>query len=253
MLTIEPISAFIDNYIWCLHNGNNAVVVDPGDASVVIAYMNFNNLTLVGILITHHHKDHIGGVNELKEYYNNLQVFSSIPEIATHTIIDGQVIKLETLNNLTFNVMTVPGHTLDHIVFHGNGILFCGDTLFSAGCGRVFEGTYEQMHQSLMKIKDLDDNVLVYCAHEYTLQNMNFAKTIEPNNMDLIQRYDECVELRRNDIPTLPVKLGIEKRINPFLRCNVLKFDASIGLNDATPEQVFAHIRVLRNNFVQIK
>ena len=130
-------------------------------------------------------------------------------------------------------------------------MLFCGDTLFSSGCGRVFEGTYEQMYNSLMKIKSFDGNTLIYSAHEYTIQNINFAKTIEPNNLNLLQRYEECLALRAKNIPTLPVTLSIEKLTNPFLRCDVIKFDESAELHDATPVQIFTHIRILRNNFVQ--
>ena len=251
MVTVQPIQAFTDNYIWCINDGINAVVVDPGDANVVIAYLNENNFTLVGILITHHHKDHIGGVDELKSNYNNIVVYSAIPKISTNMIADGDVITLNLLSNPSFEVIAVPGHTLDHIVFYGNGMLFCGDTLFSSGCGRVFEGTYEQMYNSLMKIKALDGDTLIYPAHEYTMQNLNFAKTIESNNINLLQRYEECVNLRANGIPTLPVKLNVEKLTNPFLRCHILTFDESVELHDAEPVQIFTHIRILRNSFVQ--
>ena len=254
MTKIEPIKAFNDNYIWCIHNGIYAIVVDPGDSGVVIAYLNEQNLMLNDILITHHHKDHIGGVAELKEYYPDLNVFSTIPEIATKLISDKDNITFTMLGNLTFRIIAVPGHTLDHIVFYGNGMLFCGDTLFSAGCGRVFEGTYEQMYHSLMKIRGLDDDTLIYPAHEYTLQNINFAKTIEPNNLDLINRYNECIDLRNNDQPTLPVLLSVEKRINPFLRCDIVQLeDNLIFSGDAMPEKIFTHLRMLRNNFIQPK
>ena len=246
---IEPIKAFTDNYIWCIHNKINAIVVDPGDAIVVKNYLEQNKLNLVAILVTHHHKDHTGGVVDLKNAYDDLKIYSRIPEIATHLVDDGDSVNIQLLDNLMLNVIKVPGHTLDHIVFYNDKMLFCGDTLFSAGCGRVFEGTYEQMYQSLMKIRNLADDTLIYSAHEYTLKNIEFALTIEPHNTDLMARYIECLNLRAKDMPTLPVKLKVEKLVNPFLRCDRIELKNSLDMLNNRSEEVFAYIRELRNNF----
>ncbi len=249
MLFIEPIKAFTDNYIWCIHNKTNAIIVDPGDAIVVKNYLEQNKLNLVAIIVTHHHKDHTGGVIELKNAYDDLKIYSLIPEIATHLVTDGDSINIQLLDDLMLNVIKVPGHTLDHIVYYNDKMLFCGDTLFSAGCGRVFEGTYEQMYQSLMKIRDLSDDILIYPAHEYTLKNIEFALTIEQHNLNLLARYVECLNLRSKDTPTLPVKLEVEKLVNPFLRCDKIELKNSVGMLNDTSEQVFTYIRKLRNNF----
>ena len=195
MHCIETIKAFTDNYIWCIHDKINAVVVDPGDAMVVTEYLSNNALKLCAIMVTHHHQDHIGGVSQLKELYSNVEIYSAIPKIATNLIKVNDIIKIAMLDNLSFNVIQVPGHTLDHIMFYGNNMLFCGDTLFSSGCGRVFEGTYKQMYQSLMKINALDEETLVYAAHEYTVKNIEFALSIEPDNIDLVNRYHEWLYL----------------------------------------------------------
>lgn len=249
MNTIEPIKAFTDNYIWCIHDKTNAVIVDPGDAEVVIRYLNSKKLNLKAILVTHKHADHIGGVSALKKQYNGVQIYSLLPEIATHLISNGDSIKIDLANCMTFKIIALPGHTLDHIAFYGNGILFCGDTLFSVGCGRVFEGTYEQMYQSLMLIRALDDDTLLYPAHEYTLKNIKFARTIEPQNNILTQYYIKCLDLVAKNIPTLPIKLGLEKLINPFLRCDVLELKSGPALIKCSPLEIFTHIRILRNGF----
>lgn len=248
MYTIKPIKAFIDNYIWCIHNNKNALVVDPGDASNVKTYLDENKLTLNVILITHHHNDHIDGISELKILYPNVKIYSNISRVATSLIKDKDLLKIDSLN-LTFEVIELPGHTLSHIAFYGNKMLFCGDTLFSAGCGRIFEGTYQQMYQSLMKIRSLDEEIKIYPAHEYTLKNIEFALTIEPNNYHLKNRYGECLSMKKKNLPTLPTKLQIEKLTNPFLRCDMLQLKNNIGMIDKSPEEVFMYIRELRNKF----
>lgn len=250
-MKIIPLKAFNDNYIWAIHSNDQVVVVDPGDANVVIEYLEQTNYKLTAILITHHHGDHVGGVKQLKKRYYNIAVFSNIDTLATHLVKDGTIIELPLSIKPQFKVIAVPGHTLDHVVYYGMGSLFCGDTLFSVGCGRVFEGTYQQMHDSLTKIINLDEETLVYPAHEYTLSNIRFAKTIEPQNESLQLRYEESVKLRENDLPTLPIKLGAEKLINPFLRCDVpqVKIDLGLGLSINSME-VFTIIRKLKDSFV---
>ena len=249
VLNIDAIKAFTDNYIWCINDGTNAIVVDPGDANAVIKHLEHKSLKLTAILITHHHNDHIGGVSQLKQLYD-IDIYSSIKEIATHLIADNSLINLNLKTPLKLKVIAVPGHTLDHLVFYGDNMLFCGDTLFSVGCGRVFEGTYPQMYNSLLKIKSLDSDTLVYPAHEYTIQNIAFATTIDPDNKALQTRYKECLELIANNTPTVPIRLGIEKLTNPFLRCDSLELKLNIGLIANTPEvEVFTEIRTLRNSF----
>ncbi|NDW16073.1 hydroxyacylglutathione hydrolase [Alteromonas genovensis] len=219
-ITVHPIPAFTDNYIWCIHNGKNAVVVDPGDAEPVLKYMAKHALNLAAVLITHHHRDHTGGIAKL------VSAIADLPVIGprgghirglTKTVAQGDTVALPVVD-MSFQVMEVPGHTLDHIAFFGHGALFCGDTLFSAGCGRLFEGTPEQMLHSLNKLKRLPDATAVYCTHEYTQANVNFALAVEPNNSEL-QDYDAWVKTKRShDEPTLPSTLDEQKQINPFLR-----------------------------------
>ena len=247
---IEPIKAFNDNYIWCIYNQSNAIVVDPGDAVVVHEYLAANGLNLAAILITHHHADHIGGVAELVKLYSKVKVYSTISTLATNLVKASDIIFISELNNLSFEVIAVLGHTLDHIVFYSDDHqLFCGDTLFSAGCGRVFEGTYEQMYASLMKIRSLAEDTLIYPAHEYTLKNLEFALTLEANNAELASHHKHCLTLQAKSLPSLPTTLKLEKLINPFLRCDTNELKSSINLLNKTPQQVFTHLRTLRNNF----
>lgn len=225
MSLLLPIPAFSDNYIWLLAGDGKAWVVDPGEAAPVLAALHTRKLTLAGILITHHHPDHTGGVKALLKDFP-VPVFgpenSPAANLIDNPLKDKESIRIGTWQ---FSVITIPGHTLDHVAFYcaAEKILFCGDTLFSAGCGRVFEGSYEQMYQSLSKLAALPDDTKVCCAHEYTLSNLRFAVTTEPSNQDIINYQKQCEESRKKSLPTLPSSIGLEKRINPFLRCNGLE------------------------------
>jgi hydroxyacylglutathione hydrolase len=250
MLQIVPIPAFQDNYIWLLHHHGHAVVVDPGDAVPVIQFLQRHLLHLDAILITHHHSDHIDGVEQLlnihaatvyapeKEQYN----FQHIQVNASSQIHFSNL-------NLSFQVIEVPGHTLGHVAYYGANYLFCGDTLFGAGCGRLFEGTPEQMYQSLQKLSTLPETTQVYCTHEYTVQNIQFALTLEPSNQDLIQRSQLSRKLRLNQQPTLPSTIALERATNPFLRCGNQEIQTASAANSSDPVEVFAAIRNMRNHF----
>lgn len=222
MLNVMPVRAFQDNYIWLIQDasGRFAAIVDPGDARPVIDTLQERNITPTALVITHHHGDHVGGVRQLLAKYPQLPVFGPagerIPGI-TQRLAEGDVITVPGIN-VELRVLDVPGHTAGHIAYYGEGALFCGDTVFSVGCGRLFEGTAEQMHNSLSKIVKLPGDTLVYCAHEYTLDNIAFAKWVEPDNPDLLQREQEAKTLRAQDIPTVPSSLAVERRTNPFLR-----------------------------------
>ena len=250
MLNIIPIPAFEDNYIWLLHNNSDAVVIDPGDAAPVIASLEKLNLTLTAILITHYHADHIGGVHDLLRFH-------SVPVYAPQyekfdfehiKLADGDAIDLPEIAQ-SFRVMWLPGHTLGHIAYFNDQYLFCGDTLFGAGCGRLFEGTPTQMLSSLARLKVLNGNTQVFCTHEYTTKNIAFALTLEPNNRDLQARASTTKRLRQLQLPSLPSNIALELATNPFLRCN----QASIIKNSYSekPDElsVFTAIRTLRNHY----
>jgi hydroxyacylglutathione hydrolase len=222
MISVQAISAFQDNYIWVMMNleARSVSVIDPGDAGPVIAFLEQHQLKLKTILITHKHQDHCGGVKALQEKYSCDVIGPKHPDVlATMQVKDGDTIFLAD-TNCHFKVLDIAGHTLEHIAFYceSEKILFCGDTLFSAGCGRVFEGTYDQMWQSLVKLRNLPDDTKIYCGHEYTEANLRFAKAVEPGNED-VDLYAETVRvMREHDQPTLPSLLSLEKKINPFLR-----------------------------------
>ena len=221
-MTIIPISAFNDNYIWLLINDKHqCVCIDPGDAAPVISYLNKHQLKLTDILITHHHYDHIGGVEKLIKNYNYVNVYGPIDERmpqVTKPLIEGDVI---SIYDLDFQILSIPGHTSSHIAYYcpASPMIFCGDTLFSAGCGRVFDGTMDDLFRSIQKITCLPDTTKIYCAHEYTLNNCIFAQTIEPDNKLLISKINYL-----NNRPgecSLPSTLATEKQINPFVRAVV--------------------------------
>jgi hydroxyacylglutathione hydrolase len=220
-LKVTAIPAFTDNYIWLISTGGNScAVVDPGAAEPVLQVLEKNGLDLKFILITHHHADHTGGMRRLQamsgaEIYgpHDTRIQGQSREFS-----EGETVKLPQLG-LEFEVIEVPGHTSTHIAFYGHGSLFCGDTLFSAGCGRLFEGSPQQMQDSLDKFASLPRQTDVYCAHEYTQSNCEFALAVEPNNSALIKRTDEVSALRLAGKPTIPSKLGEELEVNPFLRC----------------------------------
>ncbi|MGS2721273.1 hydroxyacylglutathione hydrolase [Paraglaciecola aestuariivivens] len=254
-IEVFPIPAFSDNYIWCLHNQQQAVVVDPGDAEPVLAYCKNQGLRLTGILITHHHWDHTNGIDDLLKAFPNIRVYGpQNPNISqiTHRLSEPDTISLPDLA-LEFKVLEVPGHTLDHIAYYGEIGLFCGDTLLSAGCGRLFEGTAKQMHQSLAKLTALPAQTAVYCTHEYTLANINFAQQVEPNNKALQDYKSWAISQRNNQRPTLPSSIQKELSINPFVRCNTASVMTSVNKQAANycteASEVFASLRSWKDNF----
>ena len=248
-----PIPAFEDNYLWLLHgDGNEAVVVDPGDARPVLGTLDERSLALGAILVTHHHADHVGGILPLLERYP-VPVYGpareSIPGI-TIPLGEGDQV---SLCGMRLEVLEVPGHTAGHIAYRGEGLLFCGDTLFSGGCGRLFEGTPEQMHQSLQRLAALDPATLVCCAHEYTEANLRFALAVEPDNPALQQRYREVGQLRSEGLPSLPSTIAIELQTNPFLRTHVPAVRSAAenhaGRRLTDEVEVFAVLRAWKDRF----
>lgn len=221
MLEITPIPAFQDNYIWLLRNpgSDRVAVVDPGDAQPVRELLERQHLDLATILITHHHRDHTGGIAVLTRSYPGCRVYGPAGRIAgiTDPVGEGDQVVLEYLGAV-FKVLSVPGHTADHIAYLGEGALFCGDTLFTAGCGRVFDGSFEQLADSLQRIAELPAATRVYCAHEYTLDNLGFAAWVEPDNPALGRRMVKEERCRALKQPTVPSELALELATNPFLR-----------------------------------
>lgn len=218
MLTLIPLPAFEDNYIWVLHDGHHAVAVDPGDPAPLDAFLDAHQLTLTAVLITHHHRDHTGGTAALRRRHNCAVYAPDNPAIAaSHRVRGGDTIDIAE-PALHFEVLATPGHTLDHLSYVGHDCLFCGDTVFGCGCGKLFEGTPAMMAASLDAILALPDGIRVCSAHEYTLSNIDFAKTIDGTNPALLER--ECADrdARAHGKPTLPSTLALEKATNPFLR-----------------------------------
>ena len=251
MFEISFIPAFKDNYIWLLTAGKRAVVVDPGDAAPVQARLEAEGLSLEGILITHHHADHQGGVAELAARWAVTVHAPGNESITgrTHPLFGGEVI--EVLGQ-PVNVLAVPGHTLGHLAYYTDGALFCGDTVFGAGCGRLFEGTPAQMSASLDRIADLPDSTRIYCAHEYTEMNLRFALAVEPESEAVQSRIAEVAILRGEGKPSIPSTLGVEKQTNPFLRCAepaVIEAGLRHGAPGRDKESVFAAIRGWRNSY----
>jgi hydroxyacylglutathione hydrolase len=250
MLHIHPIPAFDDNYIWLLHNTRDAVVVDPGDAVPVLKMLNRLNLNLKSILITHYHADHICGVIPLIERFSP-KVYAPLYEnyaFEHNDLKDGDTVELLEISQ-TFKVMWLPGHTLGHIAYVNEESLFCGDTLFGAGCGRLFEGTPQQMLTSLNRLKELNINTKVYCTHEYTNKNIDFALTLDSDNQDLIERKNEVTMLLANKLPSLPSTIGHELKTNPFLRCNQHSIQKNSHAASTDELTVFTAIRSLRNHY----
>jgi hydroxyacylglutathione hydrolase len=252
LMEIVPLRAFKDNYIWTLRDAQYAAVVDPGDAQPVLEYLSRERLSLVAVLATHHHPDHVGGVAALTASHP-APVYGPrdepIPTV-TRPVGGGDVVTIPELA-ARFDVLDIPGHTRAHIAYYGAKMLFCGDTLFACGCGRVFEGTPDQMYASLAKLAALPDETLVYCGHEYTLANIGFAKTVEPNNAALAERERADAALRARNRPTLPSTIGREKATNPFLRCLqpavIESANNYLGTRASSPTQVFAAIRKWKN------
>jgi hydroxyacylglutathione hydrolase len=257
MTPVLHVCAFEDNYIWLIRGRSAAdrvAIVDPGDAGPVLAALEQQRLTPVAILCTHHHNDHVGGTEDILRHYS-LPVYGParerIPAI-THKLKDGDRVALAELG-LEFDVLDVPGHTAGHIAYHGASMLFCGDTLFSAGCGRLFEGTAEQMHTSLSRFAALPEKTGVYCAHEYTAANLRFALTVEPGNHDTRAHFEKTQALRARNTPTLPSTIGLERRINPFLRTGQATVREAVSTHVARPltgdAEVFAELRRWKDNF----
>ncbi|CAM5192265.1 hydroxyacylglutathione hydrolase [Alishewanella longhuensis] len=257
MTNIIPLHAFQDNYIWVLSQPDNpwCLVVDPGDAKVVNAYLEQHNKKLLAVLVTHHHADHTGGLAELRQHWPALRIIGPAAEHAkipalTETVAEGDTVSLPQLNQ-QFQVMAVPGHTAGHIVFYSAPVLFCGDTLFSAGCGRLLEGAFAEsavtMYQSLQRLGNLPETTQVYCTHEYTLANLRFAISIEPDNLDLQHYQQQCLIKRQNAEPTLPSSIGLEKKVNPFLRCNNIDLQLKFSKNSA--QALFAYLRMAKDQF----
>jgi hydroxyacylglutathione hydrolase len=256
-MVLFPLPAFSDNYIWILHDGQRAIVVDPGEADGVERWLKQAGLQLDTILITHHHPDHTGGVAQLRQTFGARVLGPSnepMPE-PLQRLNDGDT--ADALG-LRFQVVHVPGHTLGHIAYYcadmdGAPLLFCGDTLFSGGCGRLFEGTPAQMHASLQRLMALPESTRVCCTHEYTLANLKFAQAVDPANADLSQYMAQCTQLRQQNLPTLPSSLGLEKRINPFLRVHEPELKRSAAqhqpLAAADDISVFAALREWKNHF----
>lgn len=255
MLKISPISAFDDNYIWLLQQGKHAVVIDPGDANSVLERLRALSLDLVAILVTHHHADHIDGINELLRHYP-ASVYAPVNKAYNfphQPVAENSKVRLQQLN-LELTVMELPGHTLDHVAYYGADCLFCGDTLFGGGCGRLFEGTPAQMFHSLQRLAALPENTAVYSAHEYTQRNLEFAITLEPDNPALIRRLVETMKLRQANHPTLPSSIKLERETNPFLRCEIPTIQKTAGFQSISaennnPVDIFTTLRTLRNHF----
>jgi hydroxyacylglutathione hydrolase len=255
MLDVRPIPAFRDNYIWMIRGGDGAVaVVDPGDAAPVLEALAQERFRLVAILATHHHADHVGGVPELLAA-TGARAFGPARERMPASVAPlrgGECARIPELG-LELTVMEVPGHTAGHVAYAGHGAVFCGDTLFSAGCGRLFEGTAQEMLASLESLAALPGETLVYCGHEYTEANLRFALAVEPGNsaiMDYVKRAAAC---RAEGRPTLPSTIELEKHVNPFLRCRYEDVKSSAerraGRKLPTPVAVFAEIRSWKDTF----
>jgi hydroxyacylglutathione hydrolase len=258
-LQIIPIPAFEDNYIWLLHDGQDAIVVDPGDAAPVTEYLAQHQLNLKAILITHHHSDHIDGVATLQSQFKAVQTYAPSAEQYSFDhkpVSESDKITIKIYRNsikIVLQIIDLPGHTLGHIAYkivhQSQSLLFCGDTLFGAGCGRLFEGTPNQMQHSLKKLALLPAETKVYCTHEYTAHNINFALTIEPNNKVLMHRKHETTRLRQLNQPSLPSTIGLELATNPFLRCTEIAIKTAMGLENASELQIFTELRLRRNDY----
>jgi hydroxyacylglutathione hydrolase len=254
------VPAFEDNYIWLIRSrrpapdNRHVAIVDPGDADPVLETLAREHLVPAAILCTHHHQDHVGGVTDILQHFP-VPVYGPkagrIPGLS-HPVKDGDIIHILNMD-ISLQVLEVPGHTAGHVAYYGHDLLFCGDTLFSAGCGRLFEGTAEQMHTSLSRLAALPENTAVYCAHEYTRSNLRFAQAVEPDNRDTQTFLDQVTAQRAARLPTIPSRIGLEKKINPFLRVTTdsvrIATEKQSGIPLEDPVQVFAALRRWKDNF----
>jgi hydroxyacylglutathione hydrolase len=256
-MTLHPLPAFSDNYIWVLHDGRRALAVDPGEARGLQAWLQQQGLQLDTILVTHHHADHTGGVAQLREATGARVIGPAYEDIPRplQGVQEGDSVQVLGRD---FTVLDVPGHTAGHVAFYapdvdGQPLLFCGDTLFSAGCGRLFEGTPAQMLDSLQRLAALPEHTRVCCTHEYTLANLRFAQAADPDNAALTAHTHHCEALRQRNLPTLPSSIGLEKQINPFLRCHEASLLAAARRQNpattADPLGVFTTLRAWKNVF----
>lgn len=251
-MQLISIPAFQDNYIWLLHHENQrCAIVDPGEAEGVLTALKQYRITPEAILLTHHHRDHVAGVAEILQNYPHLPVYGpqeTADKGASRRVKGGDLISLSLGQ---FSVIDVPGHTLGHVAYYSAPYLFCGDTMFSAGCGRLFEGTAQQMYQSFQQIAALPDETLICCAHEYTLSNLKFASTVLPEDSEIATYQKQIELLRAKNQSSLPSKLGFERKINLFLRCHDIDLQMKLGFT-TPPDQlssVFSELRLLKDRF----
>jgi len=268
-IVVSAIPAFSDNYIWAITSTNvkesnmpamkPLALVDPGDAAPCIEFIEKHGLQLSTILITHHHPDHTGGVADLKSYCKSkgwpLTVYAPENTVIKNVDVrvkDNQTIDLNELS-MSFEVIDLAGHTLDHIGYYANDVVFCGDTLFSGGCGRIFEGSPQQMLKALTRLADLPERTHVYCAHEYTLANLKFALAVEPKNAELVHYYNQVIKRRSQNLSTIPTSILLEKKINPFLRCEqqeIINSATNFSNNKVSNTlETFTVIRQWKNQF----
>lgn len=258
MFVVHRLPALSDNYIFLLHDPDSqtAAVVDPAEAQPVLACLKELQANLVAIFNTHHHGDHIGGNRELLHHFPQLTVYAGKEDVGR---IPGQQVELQDGDRVSFGgreaeVYFIPGHTRAHIAYYfaptqagESGELFCGDTIFAGGCGRLFEGTPAQMVNSIARLRALPDDTRLWCAHEYTLGNLKFALTVEPDNLDLQNRWQEVQQRRAQNQPTIPSSIGLEKRTNPFLRWDAPSIQKNMGLTE--PSRVFGKLRGMKDVF----
>lgn len=254
MLAIHAVPAFKDNYIWIIEDGRNAVAVDPGDAAPVEQFLETRGLALSAVLATHHHMDHVGGLQALARRWNCTTFGPAAENVAglDRRLAEGDRFDVPGIG-LALETLDIPGHTAGHIALFGGGTVFCGDTLFACGCGRLFEGTAAQMVDSLGKLARLPGETRLYCGHEYTLANLQFAQAVEPGNPRLAERMSRESAKRQRGEPTLPSTITEELATNPFLRCDEPEIIASVGQRVGRPlearVEVFAALREWKNEF----
>jgi len=251
-MNLISIPALQDNYIWLLDDQKgHCVIVDPGEAQPVLDALKQHHLTPTAIMLTHHHGDHVDGVSAIVEQFPAVKVYG--PE---ETARKGARIILKSgdrveIGGANWTIFATPGHTLGHISYYSAPYLFCGDTMFSSGCGRLFEGTPEQMYQSFQQLAELPDDTLVCCAHEYTVSNLKFARSILPDDSDILAHEQTVLDKRKNGQSSLPTTLGLERKINLFLRCNDVDLQKNLNVNTTITAdwQVFAHLRRLKDSY----